>query len=386
MAETSTDPITAAIESSMADAGLSETSEQTNDASLETIEGADDDAGAVADDTAGATVVASPSAGADDLGDPLLPAAEKMPVETAEQKADREDLEALGIRPLKPGEKENRLPHSRVSKMVLKGVQRGREQAKTLIATKDAEITRLSGAATEHARISVLADHNAEGFLEAMAVANPRVWKPILQKLQGTAPAAPAVVPASSKTMPAPNLKLADGSMTYDEKGLADLLAWTRAEAETSAVAKAQALIDERFAPLDEERKTAAWQAQQAPKIAAQIKEARETWGPLFEADYQKAEKGEQSEILAYIDANTRVVTYPNGKQGKVGPSFERACQAVLLPKLKAERTKMRGEIIAEINGRKAATTETRQPAKEAPGPRSIEDVIRDSMDEAGLR
>ena len=65
-------------------------------------------------------------------------------------------------------------------------------------------------------------------------------------------------------------------------------------------------------------------------KIQAQIAAARKTWGKLFEDDYQKVAQGGQSEILTYM--NTKKV------------SFERACEAVLLPKSQAQRDPTRAE------------------------------------------
>lgn len=375
-AATSSDPITAAIESSMTAAGLHDTGDTDAGDSSDSGDSSSDDGLSV--ETSAAVSPSASTAGADPAAAAATAAAAKTaPVETPEQKAEREDLEAVGLKAPKEGERENRLPHSRVVKMVLKGVQRGREQAAAQIAEKDTKIGELEGTVAEYTRMNVFADRDPDRFLEALAVANPRVWKPILQKLQG-APAAATEVKAApggfDTPMPKPNFKLPDGSMTYDDAGLASLLEWNEAKAVAIAEDRITKKFEERFGPIEEDHKRVSWEREQAPKIAALTKQARETWGKLFDDDYQKAENGGQSEILAYM------------KQHKMPLArFHEAVQAVLLPKLRADRTKMRGEIIEELNAAPAASVEHRTQVKERPVPTSIEQAIRDSVAAAGL-
>lgn len=375
MAETANDPITAAIVSSMESAGLTEPVGGSDDGG-DTGDTGDTGADGLTVETSAA---ASPSAGAtgdDPAAAAAAAAAANAPVETPEQKAEREDLEAVGLKAPKAGEKENRIPHSRASKMVLKGIARGREQAAAQIAEKDTKIGQLEGTVSEYTRMNVFADRDPDRFLDALAVANPRVWKPIVERLKG-APNAEAVKPAPggfTKPKPQPNFKLPDGSMTYDDAGLDSLLAWNEEKAVAIAEERITQKFEERFGPIEADHKNATWERQQAPKIAALTAEARKTWGKLFEDDYAKAEAGGQSEILAYMKANKMPLA-----------RFHEAVQAVLLPKLRADRTKMRGEILAEINEAPAASVEHRTQVKPAAGPRSMDQVIRDAAEAAGL-
>lgn len=370
------DAITAAIESSMADAGLTDSGSDGDtsiDAGTETTSAAEVDsteasATSSVDDGPAAGATESPSATAE-------AAAESAAVDPAEA-AKAKRLEELGLTAPKPGEKENRLPHSRVVKMVEKAEGRIRTEMQGELTKRDTRIQQLDSIAQEHLRFNHLADTNAERLIEALAVANPAVWKPIQARLAGapqaSGKAAPAVESLAGKARPAPNVKLSDGSMTYDEAGLDSLLQWTTDNAVAAAEAKLKAQFEERLSPLEQTQRDAAYRQQQAPKIAAQIREARETWGPLFEADYKTAEKGGQSEIIAYMNAH------------KV--SFEKACTAVLLPKLRAERTTMRAELMKEINAAPAAAVQSHAAAKPRTGPRTIEQTIADSMAAAGLR
>jgi hypothetical protein len=354
------DPITAAIESSMADAGLTETSDSGD--TIETVGSSTTEI--PADEAAAESVEAE---GADD-GEPLV---DQATVETQEEKAAREAEDAELT--IKPGE--NAIPHSRVKKMTAKAEARGREAAAGVIKERDTEISRLRSYETEYRRFNELADTSAERLIEALAVANPKVWKPIQARLAGAPQVTGTTAPATegSRPMPKPNVKQADGSFTYDEEGLAELLKWNSDE----TAARVSKQFNDRLTPFEQERRAAEFNRQQAPMIKAQISKARERWGDLFEADYQQAEAGKPSEIIQYMNAN------------KV--RFEDACTAVLLPKLtaklKADKTAMRKSLVAEINERPAAASGTPRAAVKAPaGSRTMEQVIKDSMDAAGLK
>jgi hypothetical protein len=355
---TVSDPITAAIESSMADAGLTETSD-----SGETTETVSDSTTEVpAEETAGAE---GETADAD--GDE--PEAVAAAVETQEEKNTREAEEAdLAI---KPGE--NAIPHSRVKKMTAKAEERGRQAAAGVIKERDTEITRLRAYEAEYNRFNQLADADPERMIEALAVANPAKWKPMQARLAGAPQVTGTAAPATEgRPRPKPNVKLADGSMTYDEAGFEDVLAWTAEQ----GYAKAKKEFEARLTPIEQDRRASEFNRQQAPKIAAQIKNARERWGDLFQADYAQAEAGKPSEIIGYMNANRT--------------SFEDACTAVLLPKLqaklKADKTAVRKQVVAEMNERPAAAVEARAAVKAPAGSRTMEQVIADSMAAAGLK
>ena len=379
------DAITEAIQNSMAEAGL------TGDEGGLVV---DESADSSTDDTS--TTETTETSSADESGDgssePIAASAETSPSAVTEPVKDDAtlkrdaELAELGLVAPKPGQKENRLPHSRVVKMVDKAETRVRTEMQGEISKRDSQIAELNTTAQEFRRLNMLAEQSPERFIEALAVANPQVWKPIQARLAGAPVAASASKPAEAaapslagKPRPQPNVKLADGSLTYDEQGLDQLLQWTTDNAVARATESVTRQFEDRFGPLEQTNKTVqeqqraeAWRREQGPRIQKQIADARAEWGPLFEADYQKAEAGGKSDILTYM------------AEHKV--SFERACTAVLLPKLRAERNKIRAEIITELNERPAASAETRTAVKEPTGPRTMEQVIKESMTAAGLR
>jgi hypothetical protein len=372
------DAITEAIQSSMAEAGLTggdeglvvdEGSSESEAAPEATEAEAGADAGAEGSDADGeaeAGTEASPSA-----AKPVEKPAAKPVEKDAAMLAREQRLKDLGLTPPKPGQKENRLPHSRVSTMVEKAYERGRNEVTAEVTTHK---TRADEAEAREARLNLMADQDPDRFIEALAVANPSKWKPIQARLAGAPVAASASALAAKPAgtdKPKPNFKLPDGSMTYDEDGVQALLDWTTERAVAQAEEKITKQFEARFGPIEQSHKAVEFRNQQAPIIAAKLQKAREDWGALFEADYKQAETTGKSDILTYQKANKC--------------SFEAACQAVLLPRLRADRNKMREELIAEINEAPEAATERRAAVREQKGPRSLEQVIKDSMVAAGI-
>ncbi len=359
------DAITEAITSAATDAGLIETG--SNGELTETVDSSTTEVPAteVADE-------GTEAAGAD--GDESV--TPEATVETQEEKTAREAEEAeLTVRP-----GENAIPHPRVKKMVAKAEEKGRAASAKIVAERDTEITRLKPYEAEYRRLNQLADTDPERFIEAMAVANPAKWKPMQARLAGapqaTVKETEAAGAAFTKPRPKPNAKNPDGSMSYDEAGLDELLAWTAEK----AVHQANAQFEARMSPIEKERKdaeaAARFNREQQPRIKAQVQKARETWGDLFEADYAAAEAGKPSEIITYM--NTHRVP------------FEAACTAVLLPKerarLKADKIAMRKSLAAEINERPAAASSGPRSAVKAPaGARTMEQIILESSRAAGL-
>jgi len=98
------------------------------------------------------------------------------------------------------------------------------------------------------------------------------------------------------------------------------------------------------------------------PQVRAQIAEAQ-TW-PLF-AEHE-------AEIVKALQGNDKL-------------TLEGAYRQVVYPKLVADRTKMREEILKEVQKAPRSTaapgSASRSSAQQAPtGPRSLEDVISDSI------
>jgi hypothetical protein len=146
-------------------------------------------------------------------------------------------------------------------------------------------------------------------------------------------------------------------------------------------VSEARKEFDARLGPIEKANKERAEQQRaheyreaQKPIIRAQIATASKIWGKAFDDDYAKQGEG-KSEILKYMQANPDV-------------PFDTCVSQVLLPKVQAERTSMRADLLKEINARPKAAVKTPVAAAKVDdggdGNRTTEDVIRASL--AGLK
>lgn len=123
--------------------------------------------------------------------------------------------------------------------------------------------------------------------------------------------------------------------------------------------------VAERLRPIEEERATQQTIAAAVPKIRQQIADA-EKW-PLF------AES--KNEILAHLQQNPQA-------------DLRSAYQQVVIPKLAADRDKVRQEVLAEMKARPhstSATTTTAGRSTPDNGPRETQDIIRESLRRQGL-
>lgn len=166
-------------------------------------------------------------------------------------------------------------------------------------------------------------DGDPDVFLDALARADPRYAERLGGRRPGAATAAPpATDPAAA--MPAPDARLADGSVGYSPEGLKALLDWHAGLVE-DRVAK-------RFAPLERDHRDRERQQVVAGAVgrARTQLESAATWPGFTE---------HEDAILQALKADQSL-------------SLEGAYRVVVLPKLRASRDTMRGEILAEINGK----------------------------------
>ena len=297
----------------------------------------------------------------------------KTPAEVDELAA---ELEALGINAPKEGERENRLPYSRVKKIIANSRKKLLEAHTTDLKTRDDKYTAAEKRLKDFDAADNLLRTDPAKYLEMLAVLNP-AYK---QYASGQQQQQQVVKPAEVKPDPAPgpDATFADGSKGYSAEGLEKLREWDRRQ----AVNEAQKLFDARLAPIEQANKTReeqqrAYEYKQAqiPVIRGQIATASKTWGKAFDDDYAKQGEG-KSDILKYMQANPDV-------------PFDTCVAAVLVPKIQANRDTMRGDLLKEINARPKAAVKTPVAAVKAGAVdpneiRTTEDVIRESI--AGLK
>jgi hypothetical protein len=326
------DPITAAIEASVASASEpAETPEVVDDGGSETPE-----------------VVAE---------EVVSPSAEKPAVEAVDPLT--KELEDLGLKEPKAGERENRLPYSRVKKIVENARKKQIEAHTAALKTEQEKYTKAEARLKNLDNWDRLIANDPDRAISELARLHPTLYQKFL-----TPPVAAEVKQTVvDDPKPSPDWKYEDGSLGYSPEGQQKLLEWNSRETERRVTKNIQDSYDKRFGPMEKQ-----WQAQQVhnqnlPKVRAQIQASQQTWGELFTKN--------EPEILAYLEANPQV-------------SFADCVAAVLVPKVQVNRDSMRADLMKEINARPAAARRAAPVAAVAAAastePRSMEDVIKESI------
>jgi hypothetical protein len=148
-------------------------------------------------------------------------------------------------------------------------------------------------------------------------------------------------------------------------EGLKKLLAWNAQQVESRVASKYETQfkeLDDRYKPMAEDWQERRRKDAALPVIRKQLEEAK-TWHLFNESE---------DEILSVLRKDPKI-------------SLEGAYRQVVFPKLIAERNEVRKQVIQEV---KAAPTATSIPTRVAtkpsapnPGPRSMEDIIREQVE-----
>lgn len=290
------------------------------------------------------------------------------------------------------GGRENRIPYSRVKKIVDKRaseVEGG--LAEVVLGRKLNDGEKAADAVKAHvAQIPELqtkiADYEGRlqqvGEFENVLANDPERFMGMLEKLPAysrvfdligkglefekgsAAPQAEAAPPADPNAdMPQPDEELSDGSMVYSMAGLQKLLAWnsqqTEARVATAYEAKLKGLSD-KYDPVVTEWQENKRIAAARPIIEKQLADARKL--PLFNES--------EDEILEVLRNDKRI-------------SLEAAYNKVVMPKLVAERNNIRESVIKELKTAPTATSVVSRAATKAVDPnkpKSVEDIIREQV------
>lgn len=291
------------------------------------------------------------------------PAAEAAPVEAeasvqtpspaAADKPEPDEFEKkFGIPAQSVTGRENRIPYSRVKKIIEKREKDLEASFTPKLAESEAKIKDYEGRLGQVAQFERVMREEPEKFV-AMLKTLPQYQAILAPKAQEATPPAQA---QPVDDMPQPDEKLADGSLVYSMEGLKALNAWNRAQARKEVMDEVQKL----YGPIQQE-----WQQQQhlnamVPQIQAQIAEARK-W-PLFNEH--------EADIVKALQADQRL-------------SLEGAYRQVVIPRMVPDRDKMRQEILKEIKKAPAASTsapaQATRPGSQSSGPRTLEQVINEA-------
>ena len=296
----------------------------------------------------------------------------------AEQSQESDDFaKRFGLQSQSVTGRENRIPYSRVKKIVARAEQEAIAKAK-----KDLEGAPQPKLQEFETKVKDYEDRLGKvAQFEQMIEFQPREFLNFLSTLpaykeffdyinqlstgtQGQPQKEEAYLDPS--TMPQPDETLSDGSKVYSLAGLAKRDEWLARPIEVKALAAAEARIAERYKPMEDQ-----WQAEQRrqqaiPIIQKQIAEARQ-WQGFADSE---------PEIIEALKADPNL-------------TLEAAYRKVVVPKLEArvaasqpDRNKMRQEILEELK-RKPASTATPaaqvKPQTPSAGRRSLEDIIQDA-------
>ncbi len=283
--------------------------------------------------------------------------------------ADTEASEAP-VEPVVPAQRKGPIPFAKHEKIL----SNERTKHKGELEALHTRLKSVEWAESAEAKARVQAMGAAETHPELFAsaiLADTRLG-PIFRRLV-SGEAAPAAVeqpkPPVGRERPKPNVTDANGNLGYDEAGLQALLDWTAEQGAAQGAERAQKLFEEKYgkeiAPIVEDRKkAAAWQTDLKAADRA-INTARAKWHGF---------KEREGDIKAYLIANQTA-------------TLEDGYQAVVVQGLRSDRTKMREEIMAEMNGKKRIAAPRPAAVTSAPvgGKRSMEDVIKGSLAAQGL-
>lgn len=276
--------------------------------------------------------------------------------------------------------RENRIPYSRVKKIVAKAEKdaetRLRKELETSTTPKftelETKVKDYEGRLERVAQFEQILEQQPREFL-GMLAKHP-AYKEFFEFVeraaqQGQTAEAPTQAPVSD--MPQPDQKLEDGSMVYSMEGLQKLLEWQSSQVEQRTIKQ----VEQRYKPIEQQ-----WQADQeyqkmVPVVEKQIAEAR-TWDGFNELE---------PKILDILKTDKTISlerAYMKAYQAHVAEERE---------KLTTDHNKVRTSVLAEIKKKPTASAApsggVKPTSKTQPtGPRSIEDIINDSLEEAGLK
>jgi hypothetical protein len=358
--------IDAVISSAMAglDGGSDggDTSDTSGDAGTDVGTDSGDATDVPAEGAADATADAGDATGAegDDSGQPAEPGPEDT--RTADEIAWEAELAELGVAKPKPGQKDNRMPHSRVSKVILNAKKKWQEKLTAehaiALAERDAKLSAREEREAQFDAAEKLIESDPDRYVGLLAQIYPEQYKRFVKAQD--APAAP-----QKDVEPQPDVKYDDGTLGYSADQFAKLREYDRKESARAAREESTKEFNERFGPIEKAYKDTQKGHEDVQRVRGHIGKLREQWGAEVIDDPKV-----QTDIVKYMDDNPKA-------------TLVAATKAVVMKRISADRTTMRAEILAELKGApKAAAKAPVAPNKSdaAAGEQSYEEIIRASM------
>lgn len=253
--------------------------------------------------------------------------------------------------------RENRIPHSRVQKIVGKAEKAIHDTYLPQLKERDDKIAYYEAKDQKVTAFEEVMVNDPAKFIQTLYQNLPQ-YQEYLAPLFSPRPVQQEQAASEQVDgMPGPDLENPDGSLVYSEGGLKNLIEWAITQGETRAVQT----LESRYAPIEQSFQAHQVIQEASRKVTSEINEAR-TW-PQFNEN--------EAEIVKALQQDQRL-------------SLEGAYRKVVWPKMTSDRNKMREELLQELKKAPSSTsTPNRAAARPAPstgGNRSIEDVIREQV------
>lgn len=307
----------------------------------------------------------------------LAAAVDKTPPPPPDDELTKE-LMAFGIHPPKPGQREGVFKWSKVRKIVENTRTKTAARFEKDLTETKAQLKQSGDRLRNMDAVDHMILNDPDRYIRTLATIHPQLYgKYAGLGTEGKAPPqAGATPPAKDDPRPPPDAKFEDGSLGYSPEGLDKLLEWQARRVESSVTAKVDELYSKRFGPIEKDLKRRTLEQQEVeqyerarPMVQAQIRNAKQIWGPLFQSKIL-GDKEDDPEILKAMD------DHPDW-------SFDACVAFVLTPKLQANRETMRKDLIAEIQKAPAAAARSTPGSGGgggASGPRTTADIVAEAV------
>jgi hypothetical protein len=285
--------------------------------------------------------------------------------------------------------RENRIPYSRVKKIVEKAQN---DKVKELEAKFTPQLTEFQTKVQDYetrlqrvAQFEQIMENDPQTFLSMLSqVPAYKAFFDHVAQLSagGQAPggqpaqagaASPEQPYLDSSTMPQPDQTLSDGSRVYSLEGLAKRDEWLAKQIEARAVKQAEAALSKRYAPIEQEWQQRERMNQIVPQIESQIAEARQ-WDKFNDLEPRIVEILRTDKRLSLEGA------YMRAYQEEVAKERER---------LTTDHNKVRASVLDEIKKRPVSSSAPVNPSRPVAvpqqGPVDLDEVVRRSVLDAGL-
>lgn len=318
-------------------------------------------------DTSSADLSASADAATSDVTEATDPTAD--PAAAAQDEFEKR----WGIPARSVTGRENRIPHSRVKQMVSKAEQDAIARITKELETKwvaeklqpvEVKVKDYESRLEKVAQFENVLENDPRTFLGLLS--QIPAYKDFFDHINKLTQAQPqATTPKVPEGMPQPDQTLPDGTKVYSMDGLQALLQWQAENVEKRVTDK----VTKHYAPIEQEWQQQQRMAQLVPVIEKQIADAR-TWPNFAELE---------PEVIKILKSDPQI---------SLERAYVKAFNEQVVPKVSADRNKIRTEVLAELKQKpvsSSAPTTAVKPGSQPTGPRSLEQIIEDSVKQAGL-